>query len=112
MTRNCIHCRRGDVPFDSPDSVCGSCAVLLRDLGDSIVEPPSKPIPMLPGDARIHHKPRRDGKWLAWAAVKRGTTRWFHDYGAKFGFPRDIRDWTAGMVERAVQAIQLDKPKG
>lgn len=85
---------------------CGRCAVLLKELGDDVVSPP--PESESGSDcrpARIEHKPRRDGRWLEWAATKRGNLRWFHDYGAAHGFDRDIRSWTPGQVERAVGAI-------
>lgn len=82
---------------------CGRCAVLLSELGDTVVEPPREP-----GSDDVR-KPRRDGKWLAWAARKRGQFPFFHDYGHAHGFPRDIRQWSPGMVEMAVQAIQAKK---
>ena len=64
------------------------------------VEPPPETLPV------VKPTPRRDGKWLAWAAAKRGQMHWFHRYGQQCGFPRDIRQWSPGMVEIAVQAIQ------
>ncbi len=100
MTHNfrgrCIHC--GD-PTGCEFSTCGRCAQLLDGLEDVTVEPPPReqaPAPKL--------QPKHDGRWLAWAAAKRGLVRWFHDYGHTCGFPRDIRQWSPGMVERAVQA--------
>ncbi len=100
---HCIHCRD---PLDSPDfQSCGRCAQLLLELGDTVVDPPARE----PGSDDVPKlrpivNPRHDGRWLAWAAAKRGLMRWFHDYGHMCGFPRDIRQWSPCMVERAVQA--------
>ncbi len=89
---------------------CGRCAVLLDELGDTIVPPPREPgSDDIRPNTVIEHKPRRDGKWLAWAAAKRGQFPFFHDYGHAHGFPRDIRKWSPGMVEKALQAIQAKK---
>ncbi len=99
----CVHCRE---PLDSPDfRSCSRCAQLLRDLGNTVVEPLARE----PGCDDMPNlkpivNPKHDGKWLAWAAAKRGLTRWFHDYGHKCGFPRDIRQWSPSIVELAVQA--------
>ncbi len=109
----CIHCRETltrDLVAIGVRS-CGRCAVLLAQLGDTVVPPPPEREPGC-DDLRppaIEHKPVRDGKWLAWAAAKRGQMRWFHNYGSQCGFPNDLRQWSPGMVERAVQAIQAKK---
>ena len=96
MTGRCIHCRE---PLDSPDfRTCGRCCQLLRELDWEDEGPVFEPRP----------KPKRDGKWLAWAAAKRGQMHWFHRYGQQRGFPRDIRQWSAAMVEIAVQAKQAN----
>ena len=107
----CRHCGSHAVPHDAPSPVCGSCVQLLIELGDDVVEPPPA---REPGSDDVKPKPvpssKHDGKWLAWAAVKRKQTRFFHDYGHARGFPRDLRQWSVGMVDQAVRAIQA-KPR-
>ncbi len=97
----CIHCRETltrDLVAIGVRS-CGRCAVLLAQLGDTVVPPPPE----------IEHKPIRDGKWLAWAAAKRGQMRWFQDYGHTCGFSLDMSQWSPAQVEQAVQEIQAKK---
>ncbi len=104
MTHNyrrvCIHC--GD-PTGCEFATCGRCAQLLEGLDDVTVEPPSTGLAIRPSE-ESRNVGLRDGRWLAWAAAKRNCVRWFHDYGHQCGFPRDIRQWSPIMVERAVQA--------
>jgi len=105
---------------------CGRCCQLRRELSAAIVEPPSREpgsddepshftqqtIMMDGRDFKAHAegaKASRDGKWLAEEAAKRGKTQFFYDYGHTCGFPRDIRRWSPGMVDRAIQAIQAKK---
>jgi hypothetical protein len=103
----CIHCRE---PLDSPDfRSCSRCCQLLRELGDTVVEPPPAREPGC-DDIRESKRPaRHDGRWLAWAADKKGKTRWFHHYGRSRGFPGDLRRWSPGMVAQAIEAIQKEK---
>jgi len=129
----CIHCRetltRDLIAIGV--KTCGRCAVLLQQLGDTVVEPPPAREPGCDDerslftpetvtsdgrDFKAHAEAakaltRRDGRWLAWAAAKRGETRFFHDYGHTCGYPRDIRQWSPVMVEKAIQAIQSKKAK-
>ncbi len=110
----CIHCRETltrDLVAIGVRS-CGRCAVLLAQLGDTVVPPPEGETGC--DDVRppaIEHKPIRDGKWLAWAAAKRGQMRFFQDYGQICGLPLDMRQWSPGQVEQAVEAIQSKKAK-
>ena len=133
----CIHCRE----ILTRDLIalrvrtCGRCAVLLRELGDAIADPPARepgcddrPGPFTTiiacsrGDVETRMdaeptkpinsagpNPKRDGRWLAMAAAKRKQFPFFHDYGHAHGFDRDIRRWTPDQVEMAVQAIQAKK---
>ena len=109
MTRfRCIHC--GEDTGTSDSRVCGRCAVLLAELGDSVVEPPREP-----GSDDVKPKsalnPRHNGKWLTWAANKRGCLRWFHTFGVQHDYPRNINLWSPAMVAMAVKAKQDDLKK-
>jgi hypothetical protein len=101
---------------------CSRCEILLDGLEDVTVPPPAEaPPPVLatrePGcDDRPAFttiiacervsslKPKKDGKWLVWAANKRGCLRWFHTFGVQHGFPRNINQWSRVMVAMAVKA--------
>lgn len=107
----CRHCLSYDVPHDAPELVCGRCAALISELAD---ESPAREAGS--DDERPASKPKspgrvRDGRWLAWAAMKRQQTRWFHAYGSERGYPRDLRQWSPHMVERAVQAKIAENAK-
>jgi hypothetical protein len=114
MTRfgHCIHCRE---PLDSPDfHSCSRCCQLLSELGDTVVDPSARE----PGsdDARTPQAPpslntKHDGKWLVWAANKRGQLRWFQHFGVVHGYPRNISQWSPGMVAVAVKAKMADHSK-
>jgi len=124
MTRfgHCCHC--GDrlacdqvmLGFRS----CSRCCQLLRELGDTVVNPPSDvpgnspgtgkqlaTLPREPGSddaGKTGLKAEHNGKWLIWAANKRGCLRWFHAFGVRHGYPRNISQWTPVMVAVAVNA--------
>ena len=122
----CIHCLSGDVPHDAPAPVCGRCAVLLRELGDTVVEPPPAREPGCDDqrslftpetvtsdgrDFKAHAEAaktltRRDGRWLAWAARKRGRLRDVFTIGHSHGFPRSVEQWSPAMVDIAIKAMQ------
>jgi len=100
----CIHCRE---PLDSPDfHSCSRCCQLLAELGDTVVNPPTRQ-PGSDDDKRPARK--RDGRWLAWAAAKRGRTRDVFAIGRERGFPRDIRQWSPAMVAICVEALAASK---
>jgi hypothetical protein len=104
MTRfRCIHC--GDDTGTSDSRICGRCAVLVRELGETVVEPPRE---RQPGDDDQPgpRKPLRDGNWLIWAARKRGRLRDVFTIGHSHGFPRRVEQWSPAMVEIAVKAMQ------
>ena len=101
----CSHCRRSSV-YDP----CLQCVQLLRELGDTIVEPP----PREPGSddgGKIVLNPKHNGKWLVWAANKRGCLRWFHTFGVQHGYPRNISQWSPCMVSVAVTAKMASQSK-
>ena len=101
----CIHC----LDHLSPDLVaigassCGRCVQLLRELGDTVVEPPTRE-PGSDDGGKIGLNPKHNGKWLVWAANKRGCLRWFHTFGVQHGYPRNISQWSPTMVAVAVSA--------
>ncbi len=94
--------------------LCSSCAVLLDGLEDATVPGPPEVKPVIasrePGsddDKRPALKPRqRTGRWLVWAANKRGRLRDAQAIGRERGFPRDMSQWSAGMVAIVVEALQ------
>ena len=100
----CIHCR-GDVPHDAPSPVCGHCAVLLAELGDTIVDPPPAREPGSDDIRKPRPKPK-DGKWLVWACNRRGRLRDAQAIGREHGFPRDMARWSTAMVEICIQALK------
>jgi len=108
----------GDPGVEPDFKFCSRCAVLLdgMDLADIILEPPpprdaaSGQHPLSaehrePGCDDVRPaKPKRDAKWLLWAANKRGCLRFFQAFGREHGFPRNMLQWSPGMVAIAVEA--------
>src|SRR5208283_1446932 len=89
---------------------CGSCTVLLEGIEDD-VKPTPPPTPARePGCDDVKPKPRHDAKWLLWAANKRGCLRFFQAFGHEHGFPRNLLQWSPGMVAIAVEAKVADMP--
>ena len=101
----CIHCLSGDVPPDAPSRVCGHCAVLLQEIGNTVVDPPPAREPGC-DDQPGPRTPRRDGNWLIWAARKRGRLRDVFTIGHSHGFPRRVEQWSPAMVDIAIKAMQ------
>ena len=100
----CIGC--GDALYEPDFRTRSRCAVLLdgMDLTGIIVEPPP-PRGREPGcDDKPKPKPHHDGKWLLWAANKRGCLRFFQAFGREHGYPRNMLQWSPGMVAIAVEA--------
>lgn len=81
---------------------CGSCAVLLEGIEDVhvTVEPAREP----GCDDVRKPKPQHDARWLLWAANKRGCLRFFQAFGREHGYPRNMLQWSPGMVAIAVEA--------
>ena len=98
----CLAC--GDPGVERDFKFCSRCCVLLdgMDLTGIIVEPPP-PRGREPG-CDDKPKPRHDGKWLLWAANKRGCLRFFQAFGREHGYPRNLLQWSPGMVAIAVEA--------
>lgn len=103
----CIGC--GDTLYEPDFRTCSRCAVLLDGLLDEgvIVEPPPPTPAGGPGrepGCDDKPKPKRDARWLLWAANKCGCLRFFQAFGREHGYPRNMLQWSPGMAAIAVEA--------
>ena len=98
----------GDPGVEPDFKFCSRCAVLLdgMDLTDLPASrgPCVKPALVSPARTMISPGPRRDARWLLWAANKRGCLRFFVAFGREHGYPRNLLQWSPGMVAIAVEA--------
>jgi hypothetical protein len=131
---NYHHCEAcGDPGVERDFRYCGSCSILLEGLEDVTVEPPPRhheawgvgrgasilnSTPHAPRASEASaptserserpHDSKRDGRWLVWAANKRGCLRWFQHFGIQRGYPRNLNQWSPAMVAIAIAAKQGD----
>jgi hypothetical protein len=110
-TTKCRHCTTqiqlpSWEPHDAPRPICQRCRELLAELGDTTVPAPVRA--REPGSDDVKPK-TRTGKWLMWAARKRGRLHDVHHFGREHGFPRRVEDWSARMIQVCVEALVASK---